>query len=153
MKGIFSAQSSDFDELTNLWEASVRSTHTFLQETDIKALRLLIRHTWLEAVNLRVFREDDGKISGFIGVVDNRIEMLFVAPGAFGNGIGKQLLNFALENLAATEVDVNEQNPKALGFYLHQGFEIVGHSPFDGQGNPFPLLHLRYMPEYQVTSL
>ena len=40
-------------------------------------------------------------------------------------------------------VDVNEQNPQALGFYRHLGFEQVGRSPLDGQGRPFPLLHLR----------
>ena len=39
-------------------------------------------------------------------------------------------------------VDVNEQNPEALGFYLANGFEVTGRSPLDGQGRPFPLLHL-----------
>jgi putative acetyltransferase len=40
-------------------------------------------------------------------------------------------------------VDVNEQNPQGVGFYRHMGFEQVGRSELDGQGNPFPLLHMR----------
>jgi putative acetyltransferase len=27
-----------------------------------------------------------------------------------------------------------------------EGFVITGRSPLDGQGNPFPLLYLRYAP-------
>ncbi|MGY0625916.1 MAG: GNAT family N-acetyltransferase, partial [Paraglaciecola chathamensis] len=42
----------------------------------------------------------------------------------------------------ATKVDVNEQNPKALGFYQRIGFKVVGRSELDGQGKPYPLLHL-----------
>ena len=48
-----------------------------------------------------------------------------------------------MEHLNADELDVNEQNPQALGFYLHEGFEVVGRSQTDGLGQPYPLLHLR----------
>jgi len=39
-------------------------------------------------------------------------------------------------------VDVNEQNPEAVGFYLHIGFVQTGRSPLYGEGHPLPLLHL-----------
>jgi putative acetyltransferase len=39
-------------------------------------------------------------------------------------------------------LDVNEQNPPAAGFYARQGFVVVGRSETDGEGRPFPLLHL-----------
>ena len=41
------------------------------------------------------------------------------------------------------KVDVNEQNQEALGFYKHLGYDIIGRSPLDGQGRPFPVLHLK----------
>lgn len=37
---------------------------------------------------------------------------------------------------------MNEQNPQAVGFYLHYGFVQTGRSPLDGEGRPFPLLHM-----------
>jgi putative acetyltransferase len=40
-------------------------------------------------------------------------------------------------------VDVNEQNPAAVGFYEAVGFVVVGRSPLDDAGRPFPLLHMR----------
>ncbi|WP_367275724.1 GNAT family N-acetyltransferase [uncultured Cedecea sp.] len=64
-------------------------------------------------------------------------------PQSRKSGIGKLLIQFAITGQALSEVDVNEQNPQAVGFYLHMGFESVGRSELDGEGNPFPLLHLR----------
>lgn len=144
MKGIYPAQESDFEAITTVWEASVLATHHFLQDADIRALRPLVREQYLPMVELRVYRDEQQNIVGFLGVAENRLEMLFVAPQVFGLGIGKQLLRYAIEQLNVTELDVNEQNPQALGFYQQQGFIISGRSPLDGQGNPFPLLHLRY---------
>lgn len=144
MKGICPAQPGDFDAIAQVWEASVRATHHFLQDADIRTLRPLVREQYLPMVELRVYRDDQYAIVGFLGVAENRLEMLFVAPEVVGQGIGKQLLHYAIEQLGVTEVDVNEQNPQALGFYQHQGFIVTGRSPLDGQGKPFPLLHLRY---------
>jgi putative acetyltransferase len=49
----------------------------------------------------------------------------------------------AIAEFGANEVDVNEQNPQGVAFYRHMGFEQVGRSELDGQGNAFPLLHMR----------
>ena len=40
-------------------------------------------------------------------------------------------------------VDVNEQNPRAIGFYERLGFARTGRSETDDQGRPYPLLHMR----------
>lgn len=47
---------------------------------------------------------------------------------------------YSIQN--AIKVDVNEQNNHALGFYEHIGFKVVGRSPLDGQGEPYPILHM-----------
>ena len=69
--------------------------------------------------------------------------MLFIAPDSRGRGIGKALVSYAVAIMGAQELDVNEQNPQALGFYQRMGFQVVGRSALDGQGNPFPLLHMK----------
>ena len=66
-------------------------------------------------------------------------------------GLGKQLLRYAMEHLNANELDVNEQNPQALGFYFKQGFEVIGRSEVDGMGQPYPLLHMRLRQAQQKT--
>ena len=56
--------------------------------------------------------------------------------------MGARLTAYAIEHQGATKVDVNEQNVQALGFYEHVGFAVVSRSPVDGQGKPYPLLHM-----------
>lgn len=49
----------------------------------------------------------------------------------------------AVEGMGAHLVDVNEQNEGAVGFYRRLGFEVYDRSERDGQGMPYPLLHMR----------
>ncbi|MDX7763922.1 acetyltransferase [Aeromonas caviae] len=139
---IDAAQKCDHPTLITIWEASVRATHHFLQEEDIATLRPLILEHYFAAVELVCARGEEGEIAGFCGVHDGNIEMLFIAPEARGRGVGRQLVAHAIHCLGATRVDVNEQNAQAVGFYQHLGFGVTGRSPLDGQGKPYPLLHM-----------
>jgi putative acetyltransferase len=78
-----------------------------------------------------------------MGVDDNKLEALFISPASFRKGYGKVLLDHARKLKGALQVDVNEQNPKAVAFYLSNGFVMAGRSATDSQGRPFSLLHLR----------
>lgn len=134
---------ADFPEVAEVWEASVRATHHFLEEKDIQFLKPLVLNDYLSQVMLYCVRNPEGKITGFIGTSGNKIEMLFIHPDARGKGIGKRLLIYAIQELQATEVDVNEQNVQGTGFYLHAGFSVTGRSQVDSLGKPFPILHLK----------
>lgn len=132
---------SDFDEITDVWEASVRATHDFLKEEDILFFRPLIRNEYLRAVDLFTIRIH-GRIAGFTGLSEAAIEMLFIHPDFRGNGIGRELLQFAVREKSVTKVDVNEQNTQAVGFYQKMGFMVKSRSETDGLGKPYPLLHM-----------
>lgn len=142
MKELYCPQENDFDEITALWEASVRATHTFLSEEDISFFKPLIRNEYLQQVNLICTKDKSGNISGFMGISGQHLEMLFINPAARGAGIGKALVLHAIQNLGVRFVDVNEQNEQAVGFYYHMGFELVSRDELDGTGKPFPILHL-----------
>ena len=133
---------SDYAELLDVWENSVRATHDFLTEEDIEYFKPIIIEHAFPAVTLRCVKGNSGAIVGFLGVKDSKIEMLFIHDDVRGQGVGKVLLQFAIEQLNATLVDVNEQNPQAVGFYQHMGFKQVARSPLDDMGKPFPILHL-----------
>ncbi|MFT2089556.1 GNAT family N-acetyltransferase [Paraglaciecola sp. 2405UD69-4] len=130
-----------YKELIEVWESSVRATHHFLPEENILELRPLILQYYFDAVELRCITLNK-EIAGFIGVADSNVEMLFVSPSYFGEGIGSRLMEYAISSLGALKVDVNEQNPQAIGFYEKMGFKRTGRSELDGQGNPFPLIHM-----------
>jgi len=89
--------------------------------------------------------KDTGAITGFLGVTEQKIEMLFIHPDKRGQGIGNLLNQFAVEQLHTHKVDVNEQNEEAVGFYKKLGYEIVGRTEVDGLGKPFPILQMEYL--------
>ena len=133
----------DYILILEVWEASVRATHHFLKEEDIEFFKPLILNTYLDAVDLRVVKNRENRIVGFLGVADHNLEMLFIHPDFRGKGIGKALLEHAVKEMEVTKVDVNEQNDQAVGFYQYLGFKIYGRSEVDGLGKPYPLLHMK----------
>ncbi len=139
------ARADDRGRLAEVWERSVRATHHFLQEKDVVALRPLVEEELgSDAIEWWVLAGDDDAPVGFLGFANDTIEALFVDPAHHGQGVGKLLVAHA-QSLAggALAVDVNEQNDSALRFYEAMGFRVIGRSPTDSGGRPFPLLHMR----------
>jgi putative acetyltransferase len=139
------ARPDDRDAMFALWERAVRATHDFLGESEIVALRAPVVHVLAsDAVRWWVF-EEGTTVAGFLGVVGNSVEALFVDPALHGRGVGKALVAHAqrLNEGEALVVDVNEANTGALRFYERLGFAVVGRSDHDDDGRPYPLLHMR----------
>ncbi len=133
---------SGYEELVPLWEASARSSHSFLSEGDILFYKSLLVSELFPAVKLYVIRNKNAQIIAFMGLSDELIEMLFVHPEEQGWGYGRTLIEYAIQKEQITKVDVNEQNESALGFYRRQGFKVIGRDETDSMGKPFPILHL-----------
>ena len=137
---IVSCDKGNYAELTRIWERSVRATHDFLDEEAILEIKAALASDYFPNVDL--YAVSHGGIPvGFIGLRSDMIEMLFVDSDSRGRGYGSALIDFAKQK-GATRVDVNEQNPAALAFYLSKGFSIAGRSSTDSAGRPYPLLHL-----------
>lgn len=133
----------DMEEILDTWESSVRATHDFLSEEDIISIKPHVVEGAKYVSKLLCVRDKQGTIKAFMGIHDSKIEMLFVSNDSRGNGIGKKLVEYAIEVLNINYVDVNEQNPQAVGFYKYMGFQVFKRSEFDEQGNPFPILHMK----------
>ena len=129
--------------LLEIWEASVTATHDFLAAKDIQALKPVVYETIQGIETLVTAKNEHGIAAAFMGVERDKIEMLFVVPQMREKCIGRRLLSYAVNELNARYVDVNEQNPQAAGFYEKMRFEIFGRSELDAQGNPYPLLRMR----------
>lgn len=140
------ARPGDAGRLLELWEHSVRATHHFLAHGDVVALRPLVAaELKSDAIEWWVLVSAPGEPIGFLGLAGETIEGLFVDPQHHRRGGGRLLVAHAqtLLGAGALKVDVNEQNPAALRFYRSLGFSVVGRSPSDAGGRPFPILHMR----------
>jgi putative acetyltransferase len=132
----------NYHTIADVWERSVLATHHFLPADFTAITKPLLVKDYLPKVALFHITDDQNAIVGFLGVSEQKIEMLFIHPQSFGKGLGKAMIDFAIHELGATKVDVNEQNEQAVGFYLKMGFKQIGRSEKDGQGNDYPILHL-----------
>lgn len=142
MPSITIATNDDLPRLFDIWEASVQATHDFLHPDDFLLLVPIVERTLREFTPLHCVRDEAGQPCAFMGVSEGMIEMLFVDPQHRGQGAGRALVEFAIAQLKATQVDVNEQNRQALGFYERLGFAVAGRSEQDPLGKPYPILHL-----------
>ena len=133
------------DALLDIWEQSVRATHLFLSDAEVKAIRAYVPQA-LKSVDHLIVAETETPI-GFMGVQNGRLEMLFLTPEERGKGIGKQLLQYGIETYGLVELTVNEQNPQAVGFYEHMGFKAYKRTEFDEEVNPYPLLYMKRVRE------
>ena len=130
------------ERLVRVWERSVRATHAFLSESEVAELKPFVPQAIAGVETLVVAERDDAPV-GFMGVQDGRLEMLFLDPEVRGHGLGRQLLEYGIEQLGVTELTVNEQNPHAAGFYEHLGFKTHRRTELDEEGRPYPLLYMR----------
>jgi putative acetyltransferase len=139
------ARIEDRDRMLAIWERSVRATHHFLQESDVVALRPLVAQELAgDTPEWWVLVSSQATPIGFLGVAGSSIEALFIDPDHHRQGAGKLLVAHA-QRLAGgpLAVDVNEQNDGALRFYGALGFSVAARSATDGDGRPFPILHLK----------
>ena len=136
----------ELDALTDLWEASVRATHDFLAPEDIAFFRQMVRQEALRGVELYVIRKPDSKApeTGTSAGQENRHESR--TSGKTGESRRPEGLDENVEYLVRErgirQVDVNEQNTQAAGFYARLGFRVTGRDATDPSGRPYPILHL-----------
>lgn len=129
--------------LLRVWEDSVRATHHFLSDAEVLQIKEYVPQAINGVEHLIVAENESGKVLGFMGTENKRLEMLFLSPEERGKGIGKQLLQYGVQNYGIREVTVNEQNPQAVEFYAHFGFETYKRTACDEEGNPYPLLYMK----------
>ena len=129
-------------QILNVWEKSVLATHDFLRPDDFKEIKALVQTIDFNHFDVYCLKRNN-EVAGFIGVAEQKIEMLFFAPEYIGKGLGRKLTGFALSELNADKVDVNEQNTGAVKFYEKIGFKACERTDKDDQGKDYPLLRMK----------
>ncbi len=131
------------EQLLNVWESSVKATHLFLSEDEIEDIKKYVPQALKEIPCLIIIENKNEIPVGFMGIVEQHLEMLFISHEERGKGLGKKLLKYGIEKHSVNDLAVNEQNPLAKGFYEHIGFKVYKRTECDEQGNPYPLLYMR----------
>ena len=141
IKRVFERDEQLISSLVTVWESSIRATHDFFSKTNIREIKKYVFQA-IEEIPILVVAVDNKETLAFMGIAEDKLEMLFITAQRRGQGIGRNLLEIGINDYEITEVCVNEQKPQALAFYEYMGFTIYRRSELDEQGNPFPILFL-----------
>lgn len=136
------ARSDETGLLFAIWRSAVEATHDFLTFADLETISAMVRDDYLPSAALWVAADEEDRPLAFMGMTQDRVDTLFVAPSVHGQGIGRALMAHARQLAGPLRVDVNAQNDGAIAFYRRLGFRVIGRSERDGAGMPYPLLHL-----------
>ncbi len=135
------ANAKDYPKIMEIWESAVKATHDFLAEEDFNYFKEVIPRDYLPNLEVYVIT-DNNEAKGFASVAEGNLEMLFIHNDNRGKGYGKKLYELMKERTGLTKVDVNEQNPQAIGFYEKMGFKQTGRSEKDSSGKDYPIIHM-----------
>jgi putative acetyltransferase len=133
---------ADVPRALEIWRSAVDATHGFLSPEHRAEIDGIVAKQFLPNADLWLATDDGDRPMGFMVMDGSQIEALFVDPAVHGNGYGSLLVDHAQSLAPALTVDANEQAINALPFYLSRGFRVIGRSPTDDQGRPYPLVHL-----------
>lgn len=140
-----SSTPADGPQVIHVWRSAVDATHHFLTPDDRRAIEAEVA-AFLPTAPLQLAVDEQHRVIGFMLLHEGHMEALFVDARHRGTGVGRALLGPALQQYPSLTTDVNEQNAQAVGFYERMGFRRTGRSGTDGQGRPYPLIHLRHVP-------
>lgn len=131
------------EQLVNVWKDSVKETHLFLADVEIDNIQKYIPQALTDISHLIIAENENGIPIAFMGIDEEKLEMLFIAPKERGRGLGKKLIEYGIKKYSINELGVNEQNPQARGFYEHMGFQVYKRTETDEQGMPYPILYMK----------
>jgi putative acetyltransferase len=80
---------------------------------------------------------DDGVVKGFVQVKEHEVKKLFVEPVLQGNGIGAELLDYAIDQKNVNFLWVLEKNKRAMAFYKRHGFVETNEKKYEEDTTEF----------------
>lgn len=116
-------QMSDTEQVMKLWLFGNEDAHPFVPEEYWRSHFNEVQEALLQA---KVFVYDtDGKVQGFIGMMNEYIAGIFVDKNYRSTGIGTQLLTYVKQKYDTLSLGVYQKNSRAVAFYHREGFSIL----------------------------
>ena len=126
---------SDIDKVMDIWIKSTIKAHNFINKEYWQNSYDTVKNVYIPISDTFVYEDDEG-IKGFISIINNDfIGALFVDTYYQGNGIGKKLINYAINKYDDLKLAVYKENKTSVKFYLNRGFKIVSEQINDDSGH------------------
>ena len=117
-------QEADTEEIVEAWYQASLIAHPFLTEKFLEEESNNLRERFLPNSQTWVY-EEQGRVVGFISLVENEVGGIFVHPSWQRQGVGMALMDKARSLHKNLELDVFEANRQGRAFYAKYGFVPV----------------------------
>jgi putative acetyltransferase len=97
MISIRTSRPDDSDRVLAIWRAAVSATHHFVKPEDRDALDEQVQQL-LPILSLWLAVDSEDIAVGFMSLSESHLGALFVDPTYHGNGVGRTLVEFALQS-------------------------------------------------------
>lgn len=115
----------DLNKIMNIWLESTIKAHDFIPKEYWQNNYNTVKNVYIPMAETFVY-EEDKCIKGFISIINNGfIGALFVDRYYQGNGVGKELIDYAIDRYKKLNLAVYKDNKKSVEFYINRGFKIV----------------------------
>ena len=116
---------ADIDKVMDIWMKSTIKAHDFISKEYWQNNYNTVKEVYIPMSETFVYKDVQG-IKGFFFVINNEfIGALFVDIDFQGNGIGKQLIDYAVSKYGKLQLAVYRENKKSVEFYINRGFKII----------------------------
>ncbi|TKS57867.1 MAG: acetyltransferase [Nitrospira sp.] len=126
-------QAQDLQAVIDIWYRASLIAHPFLDEAFLQAERQEIMEKHMPSVETWVY-EKEGRIVGFIALLDCEVGAIFVDPQHQRQGIGRALMDHARKLRGHLELDVFKENHIGRAFYDRYGFKVVAEHLHESSG-------------------
>ncbi len=118
-------ENTEIDKVMDIWEKTTIKAHNFIPKKYWENNYNTVKDVYIPMADTFIY-EDNGVIKGFISIINNEfIGALFVNIDSQGMGIGKALLEYAMNKYRKLALAVYMDNKQAVKFYLSRGFKII----------------------------
>jgi ribosomal protein S18 acetylase RimI-like enzyme len=140
------ATAADVADVAEIWRAGWHDAHDGLVSTELAAVRT--DQSFVQRAAERVADTSvavvAGQVAGFVMVVDDEVEQVYVSSGHRGSGVAGLLLDSAERQVAAggqrsAWLAVASGNARARRFYEKRGWVDDGEFAYPAQGPDGPI--------------
>ena len=125
---------SDVDAVVAIWRSASELAHPFLssefldtEEGNVRNVYPKFAEIWVKEIGTKEtgIQVIDTQVIGFIALIGNEVGAIFLSPDHHGQGIGRALMDTAVDMKGDVTVDVFKQNEIGRRFYDGYGFKAV----------------------------
>jgi len=112
----------DKPAVLSIWRETSALAHPFLTAEFTDMAEAMIADVFLDMADTWITEDTNGPV-GFVALIGNEVGGLFVRPAHHGKGYGRAMMDLAVAQVGALELDVFSLNMIGRKFYQRYGFE------------------------------